>query len=485
MAHRSGGGSHSGGHHSGGGGHHGGSHGGGGSRAPRYSNKPFPNSKRLRYFDRHGRERFIFASEIPDKWGILVLIIKLLPFVFPVLCGVIIFLSLFIILIPPEPLKPVYMPTDVHIMDEAGLIDNEDSLESVLQKFEDKTGISPYVMTVYDEDWENYDELYDYAYNIYIDTFSDEQHFLIVYSEPENAAELDFVDWSWEGVQGDETDRILTESKSERFGNDLHNNFLRNDISVGEAFESAFKESLTYIMTNLNKKEMLTWILVTVIWNTVVFFAVAGVIRSYIIRSRDYQEVPMEGSSNTVSGAMEYGSDTAYQNGQMYQSSQVYQSDTNNTKKYMYYDKKGNKKYVSSFMEPNKIAFVIMLIVLLIVIVLLFRSIPFLWEMIKIIQEGKSLGEEIPTLITFFFVLSLVWNLVLFIAAFFAVRYYIVCKNRDYVEVTGTSALYNEGMTNNSSADSDFYNEEVRFRGSEDYDDARYHGSNAYESDKK
>lgn len=146
-----------------------------------------------------------------------------------------------------KPLDPEYESTDVHIMDGAGVIDDEDSLEEILQEFEDTTGISPYVMTVYDEDWKYYNELWNYAYEIYINSFSDEQHFLIVYSEPENAAELDFVDWSWEGIQGDDTDPILTESKVERFGDDLHDNLLRNNVSVGKAFEYAFEESLTYM----------------------------------------------------------------------------------------------------------------------------------------------------------------------------------------------------------------------------------------------
>ncbi len=137
---------------------------------------------------------------------------------------------------------------DVYIVDNIGVIDNEDSLNEVMQEFEDITGIYPCVMTVYDSDWnQDYDELWQYAYDLYINTFSDELHFLIVYSKPENAAELDFVNWAWEGIQGDETDPILTEHNVGIFNDALQTDLLRDNVSVGEAFENAFEKILQYL----------------------------------------------------------------------------------------------------------------------------------------------------------------------------------------------------------------------------------------------
>lgn len=311
MAHRSGGGSHSGGHHSGG--HHSsGSHGGSGGGL-RYSNKPFHNARRYRYYDRNGRERYLYCNGVPRKMSILELIIKVvlyLPFVFGSFPIIMMVLSA---LEPPSPLEPVYEKTDVHIMDTIGVIDNEESLEVVLQEFEDKTGISPYVMTVYDSEWqEEYGELWEYAYRIYVNEFTDEQHFLLVYSEPENAAELDFVDWSWEEIQGDETDPILTETNMERFNKDLNDNFLRDNVSVGEAYETALKNSLSYLMerSNGSKESVKILIIFFSIWNLIIIGAIVNVISSYKKTNRDYQEVPMEGIvNNPVPGTMGYGYD--------------------------------------------------------------------------------------------------------------------------------------------------------------------------------
>ncbi|MDE6742467.1 MAG: hypothetical protein K2J95_01150 [Lachnospiraceae bacterium] len=538
MAHRSGGGSHSGGHHSGGGHHSSG--GRGGSNGPHYSNRPFRNSRRFRYYDRHGRERYLYGSEMPKKMGIFSLIVSILPLIPFILVGIFTLVYPLSSLRPPKPLSPVYEPTDVHIMDTIGVIDDKESLEKVLQEFEDTTGISPYIKTVYYDEWIwHYDEFWDYAYSEYLNTFDDEQHFLIVYTEPENAEELDFVDWFWEGIQGDDTDPILTESKVDRFGEDLQDNFLRNNISVGKAFEYTFEESLTYMMGRNDNDDALSILFFGVVWNAFVLIFVVGVINSFIISRRDYQEVPMEGSSNTVPGTMGYGNGTAYQSGmgasyqsnttfqndpnygnsQIYQSGQVYQSGTNITKQYMYYDKNGNKNFVSSPTEDKVSALVKMIIILVILVPMLFTCAPILlvaiMSFINPTTDVNVKSSMMPMAIG-----SGIWCLVVIGGIVTAIRHYIIVRKRQYVEVTNdnynnygnsmpnnNAAQYNVGMqsntmqygagtqyntaqygagTQNNVAGDDYYNDDARFRGPEYYDDdARYHGSTAYEAGKK
>lgn len=523
MAHRSGGGSHSGGSHSGG--SHS-SYGSGGRSGPRFSKHPFPNARKFRYFDKHGREMFIYGETMPTKSSKLGLILSLI-FISPfLLAGIGILAQFIFIFFPMKPLSPDYAPTDIHIMDGAGVIDNEESLEETLQEFEDLTGISPYVMTLHDSDWMehfNYN-LSDCAYHEYITLFSDEQHFLVVYSEPENAEELDFVDWSWEAIQGDETDSILTESKFEIFQEDLHSGLLQENISVGEAFENAFEQAKTYMMRG-DKQDIFLSGLMAVIWNVFIVSILISQIKNYKEGQRDYEEVvygapagvPNNGNNadgqnypsneNYVSGQNNdsYQKNTTWQTKTVFQTSPgfpssvpnqsvtTYQSNTGSQKDlktYMYYDKNGKKKYTKSYMEPYKSAFAIMLVVIFIVSLFLLKSIPFFIECILMIREVNSLSVEVPALIMVLFIISLIWNLFLFTVIFFAVRYFIVCKKRDYVEVRANSGMdYSDlGAQYNSSgsADSNYYNDDARFRGSEYYDDdARYRGSTAYDGDKK
>ncbi len=418
-------------------------------------------------------------------------------------------------------------------------------MEEILQKFEDETGISPYVLTVYDEDWKNYDELWEYAYDEYYDLFDDEQHFLIVYSEPENAAKLDFVDWSWEGIQGDDTDRILTESNMEIFNKDLHDNFLRDNVSVGEAFEKTFKKSLTYVMKNNNGGEAAATILFVIVWNAFIFFAIYSVFKSYIIGTRDYQEVPIGGSANTASGTMGNGANAAYQNGttyqggaayqsstttfqgdtnyqggQGYQGGQVYQNGTAGKKRYMYYDKNGNKKYVSASSNPKSSALIIMIVILVITVPIFLFSAFLLFGCILMFSKAAdaSVASEIlPMLMG-----VAVWNIIVVTVIIGVIGHYKMVKKREYIEVSNESfvqsggAQYNAGTTNNNAAQynsgmqsnatqygagaqysaaqynaagasgNDYYNDDARFRSPEYYDDdARYRGSTAYEAGKK
>lgn len=323
MAHRSGGGSH-------GGGRHGGSHRsgrGGGSSVLRYSNHSFSNSRRFRYYDRHGRENYIYCSGVPKKVSIFQLIINLIFFIPFIGGGLLIFVYFLSNILPPKPLEPVYEPADVHIIDEAGVIDNQDSLEDALLEFEQLTGIEPYVVTMNHSDWvQYYGSLSDYAYSMYLNTFSDEQHFLVVYSQPENAGEVDFVDWSWEAIQGDETDKILTENHFDQFSRDLHDDLLRNSVSVGEAFENAFQNSLSYMMKG-NYSEAVAAGLFSLFWNLIVGIFIVSLISEFINGRRDYQEVPLEGSGNTVPGVMGYGNNVSYQGSAGYQNNTVFQGD--------------------------------------------------------------------------------------------------------------------------------------------------------------
>lgn len=524
MPHRSGGGSHSGGHHSS---SHS-SHGSRGNSGPRFSKHPFPNARKFRYFDKHGREMFIYGETMPtksSKIGLILGLISISPFL---LAGIGILAQFIFVFFPMKPLSPDYAPTDVHILDEAGVIDNKESLEETLQEFEDLTGISPYVMTLHDSDWMerfNYD-LSKCAYYAYISTFTDEQHFLVVYSEPENAEELEFVDWSWEAVQGDETDPILTESKFEIFQEDLHSGLLQENISVGEAFENAFEQAKKYMMRG-DKQDIFASGLMAVIWNVFILSIMIGQIKHYKEGQIDYEEViygaPAGVSNNgnnaagqnnpsdqnNVSGQSNttYQKNTTWQTKTVFQTSPgfpssvpnqsttTYQSNNGNQKDlktYMYHDKNGNKKYTNSYIEPHQSALVLMVVVFFIILLLLAKSIPFLMECISMIREANSLGEVVPVFIMVLFIISLIWNLILFTVIFLAVRYFIVCKKRDYVEVRANSGMdYSDlgaGAQYNSaaSADSNYYNDDSRFRDSEYYDDdARYRGSTAYDGDKK
>ncbi|MBR2523009.1 MAG: TPM domain-containing protein [Clostridiales bacterium] len=258
MPHSSGGGSHGGGSH---GGHsHSHSHGSGSSRHT--SRIYFPGSTRYVYY-KDKQPVFVFADyDITKKPGPsrYLLLLFYLPFILIFGIGI----GQNVIHIPTR-LKVDY-DASIVIEDNAGVIDDEDELEQTLEKFLDETGIAPSVITVNNEDWEtHYVDLETYAYDLYVNHFEDEKHWLLVYSQPRDP-DPSFNDWYWEGMQGNDTDKILTDRKCDDFNQDLQKLLTQSTVTPGSAIEQALDDMIPGIM-----KVSVSWTMIPV-WILVVGF---------------------------------------------------------------------------------------------------------------------------------------------------------------------------------------------------------------------
>lgn len=235
-------------HSSGGGSHSGGSHGGSrGGSSIKTSSKAFPGAKRYLYY-KNKEPVFIYANYDVKKRP------KKLTLFFGFL-----FLFISMGLIPsfhnPERLTDDYDQTII-IRDEAGVLgEDTTALYESLAKFLEETGIAPSVMTFPDEKWsKNYTSLENFAYDLYVNTFDDEKHWLIVYvkgPEADNAdfSEDNFENWAWEGMQGDLTDPILSNTETGLFNKALHKRLLqRSKYTVGEAITESFNVLTPVVM---------------------------------------------------------------------------------------------------------------------------------------------------------------------------------------------------------------------------------------------
>ena len=237
MPHSSGGGNH-------GGGFHGGS-GGSGGTSHRVGNTYFPGARRYVYYDRRRRiPRYYYtnydvSTQNPVKTSIVTFAITI-----PLLL-----LMVFAFAAADEPPSPIYdnCRYSSTIYDYADVIDNEREVLSAVNEFTDASGIKVAIVTVNNETWlsdgwfsgSKSSQLEDYAYNLYVDMFGgDEYHWLIVYSEPTNPDDS-FNDWYWEGMQGDNTDPILTDVKTGTFTSKVQR-CLTEGNDFGEALVSGF-----------------------------------------------------------------------------------------------------------------------------------------------------------------------------------------------------------------------------------------------------
>ena len=233
-------------HSSGGGSHGGGSHGGSSGRSStRISSHYFPGSRRyLRHYSSTGKDEYFYSNSKPQKTTRGSVICVAVIAVFSVLASI-----LGIASSAPRKLKEKYTDAPA-IHDNICVIGNEDELLKTLNEYQELTGICSVIYTVRYEDWYEHPSIESYALNTYTDNFSDEQHWVFVYAIPEDQIEgyqngnIRVPDFSWEAIQGDETDPIITESMFTDFRVLLQEE-LENGTDVGKALNDSFELALS------------------------------------------------------------------------------------------------------------------------------------------------------------------------------------------------------------------------------------------------
>ncbi len=194
-------------------------------------------------------------------------------------------------MLPPKKLAADY-DTAIVVRDEINVLGDTEKLKRSLEAFFNKTGITPAVFTVHNEEWQNtYDGLENYAYDLYVNAFSDEKHWLIVYSEPENP-DPSFNDWYWEGMQGDDTSEILTSGKADKFGSKLQRSLTDKSVSVSDAISLSFD----YLTPDIMYKSV-DPVIVIVLLVFIGFIVIHAFFMIFYDPNRKYrnaQEIPLE-----------------------------------------------------------------------------------------------------------------------------------------------------------------------------------------------
>lgn len=243
MPHSGGGGSHGGGSHSSGGSHSHSSGGSGGSSRYRTSSSYFPGARTYVYY-RNRSPVFVYSNGNLKQASIVryLLLLFYLPFIFAILSMLITSVHL------PKKLHGTE-GYDIVIEDNAGILKSTNDLHTKMQEFKDKTGVTPAVITVNNEDWQTYySSMEQYAYDLYVNRFEDETRFLIVYSEP-IVVDDNFNDWHYELMEGDDTYHILTDSCNDIINEKLYKYFTAaSKYTTDEAISKTFAELTPNIM---------------------------------------------------------------------------------------------------------------------------------------------------------------------------------------------------------------------------------------------
>lgn len=234
MPHSSGGGSHGGGFH-GGSGFRGGSSRGSsyGRRSPRVSSRPFTGAHKYYFYGRN-RIKYIYADGPYDNQSLT------LSFVIAIFSFLTIIAGVMLPFLSELNNSKINSNVDIGIVieDNANILGDTDEIYRAFEDFYEETGIVPSLVTATNSEWlDHYGSNFQkFAFNSYTERFPDEYHWLIVYA----VDEADPTDFHWDGMQGNNTDSVLTQGATEVFGKRLHHNFESSEYSVDEAIVEAF-----------------------------------------------------------------------------------------------------------------------------------------------------------------------------------------------------------------------------------------------------
>ncbi len=139
----------------------------------------------------------------------------------------------------PQKVKTDYN-TEILINDAAGLLSGteETDMKEAFLSFQSKTGVTPAFFTINIEELRTKGrDLHNYAYNLYINTFDDEKHWLIVYCS-DNAEQT----WSWEGMIGDDCGSMITADLENQFTKHLQSGLTSNSKTLSASVIEAFTQ---------------------------------------------------------------------------------------------------------------------------------------------------------------------------------------------------------------------------------------------------
>ena len=185
-----------------------------------------------------GSDEYVYANSMPVKAKLAPIIVMLViySFLFPLMGRSVYELA-------PNKIIPVYSDVPA-VYDEINAIKNKDELTDAITEYQKATGICPVIYTVYKDDYTR--TMKQVAYDKYVGTFTDEQHFVIIYAVSKedqaklNNGEIKVPGFTWEAVQGNETDILMSPAIFKDFGSVAHSN-LELGVDPGTAFANAFR----------------------------------------------------------------------------------------------------------------------------------------------------------------------------------------------------------------------------------------------------
>ena len=185
-----------------------------------------------------GSDEYVYANSMPVKARLAPIIVMTIIYslLFPLMGRSVYELA-------PHKINAVYSDAP-SVYDEINAIKNKEELTDAITEYQKATGICPVIYTVYKDDYTR--TMKEVAYDKYVGTFADEQHFLILYAVSKddqtllNEGKISVPNYTWEAVQGNETDLLMSQKVFREFAGIVQSD-LESGKDPGTAFSEAFR----------------------------------------------------------------------------------------------------------------------------------------------------------------------------------------------------------------------------------------------------
>ncbi len=235
----------------------------------------FPGAKRYKYTYK-GQTDYFWARNLYDPIGLPVVILAIILIFSWILVGPEIKAGLF-------KVSGDYN-TELVLEDNLGSVKDKNALYSSFNEFQEKTGITPALLTVRYQDYEKYyDSFEEFSYAAYASLFYDERHWLIIYEELGDVNDLpedikhypskDEPQWQVCSKQGEETDHILTYDVIDSF-----KSVFSQKINEGKSPDEAYVAAMNEILPNLRKFKISINLVIVIVTDLVLLFLLRHII---------------------------------------------------------------------------------------------------------------------------------------------------------------------------------------------------------------
>ena len=175
------------------------------------------------------------------------------------------------------------------IKDSNDLLEDKESLKIGLEQVQKDSGTVLSIMAVTKDEWSTrYDSLEDYAYDLYVDNFSDEDHYLIVYSVVADNTDI----YAFETMVGDNYSSFIDYDVEDNFSKQINRN-----LENGEDITTAILDATDYLSNAVKegvKEDRSSAKVIGIVLGVIALISIIGAVFKFIDNNKQSEYVRVD-----------------------------------------------------------------------------------------------------------------------------------------------------------------------------------------------